>query len=68
MELGHEVLQELSCRVVGDLPVVAKEAGLELDVRLNGVHLRGIAEGENTAQMLLAYCRANLARRRPDRG
>ena len=34
MELRHVVLEELSCRLVVDLPVLADKTALELDVRL----------------------------------
>ena len=52
--------------LVRDLALVRDQAGLELNVGFHGIHLRGVAEAENAAKMLLPDRRANLPGRRPD--
>jgi hypothetical protein len=62
VELPHEVLNELSCRLVCDVPVIVNQARLELDICLDRIHLWWIAECQNAAQMLLGDGGSNLSR------
>lgn len=55
VQLRHIVAQELGRRVVGDLPVVGDELGLELDVRLRSIHLGRVVEAQDAAQALLRH-------------
>ena len=55
-ESVHEVPQELLGRLIGDFTVVGDQAGRELDVGLGSAHLRGVAEAQRAAQMLLGEC------------
>src|SRR5690606_29247898 len=66
LELLHEVPEELGRGVVGDLAGVGEQAGLELDVGLWGVHLWGVAEAQDAAQVLLRDRGADGADRRAD--
>src|SRR5918996_4360567 len=67
-ELRHVVSEELSCRFVGDLTVFGNEATLELDIRLDRIHLWRVTERQDAPQVLLRDRGANLPRRRPDKG
>src|SRR5215813_1316765 len=58
--------QEIGSHVVADLPVLAEEARLELDVRLDVVHQRRITKTQHAAQMALGDCGADRTWRRTD--
>src|SRR4029079_18625745 len=62
VELGHVVTKKILHRIVGDLTVIGDETGCELDVRLDRVHLRRIAETQNASQVLLPNRGSNLSR------
>ncbi|MCY1540077.1 hypothetical protein D9M68_756910 [compost metagenome] len=66
MELGHVVAQEGLGTLIGHLPIVRDQAGLELDIGFGRVHLRRIAEAEHAAQVLLGHSRADGADRGAD--
>src|SRR5688572_821921 len=50
VKLRHVAAQEFLGRLYRDLPIVSDQSGSELDIRLNGVHLRRIAKRENAAE------------------
>src|SRR5215510_4986232 len=58
--------QEIGSHVVVDLPVLAEEARLELDVCLDVVHQRRITKTQHAAQMALRDCGADRTWRRTD--
>src|SRR5262249_50419787 len=58
--------QEIGSHFVADLPVLAEEARLELDVRLDVVHQRRITKTQHAAQMALRDCGADRTWRRTD--
>ena len=60
VEFRHEPPKELRGRLVRDFTIIRDESLLELDVRLNGIHERGIAEGHDAAQMCLSDRRSDL--------
>jgi pyruvate/2-oxoglutarate dehydrogenase complex dihydrolipoamide dehydrogenase (E3) component len=62
VELHHVVPEKLFGLLVGDDAILGDQAGLELNVRLDGVHLRRVAEREDAAQVLLRDRRADLSR------
>src|SRR5690348_14301211 len=66
VELLHVVLQELGGGLDRDLAIIGDEARRELDVRLDRVHLRRVAEAEDTLEMLLSNRGPDLPRRRAD--
>jgi hypothetical protein len=53
---------------VGDLSVFGNQTTFELDVRLDGIHQRRIAERENAPKELLADRRTDLPGGRSDDG
>src|SRR5690606_39198253 len=61
-ELLHVAAKELFGGWYRDLPVVGHQPGSEMDVSLDGVHQRGVAEGEDRPQVLLADRRTDLTR------
>src|SRR3954470_18044391 len=65
-EMLHVFPQELLGRFVGDAPIGGDQALFKLDVGLDGIHQRRVAEGENAPQVLLGDGRADLAGGRTD--
>src|SRR5262245_4923300 len=66
VELGDPFAQELLDRGVRHRALVVEEPGLELDVRLDRVHQRRVAEGEDAAQVLLPHRGTDLSGRSAD--
>ena len=60
VELVHEILQELSSGLVGHVPVTGDQARLELNICLERIHERRVAECEDASQVLLRDRRADL--------
>src|SRR5688572_2199464 len=64
VQLRHVVAEEFGGVGVRDLALVGDQVLLELDIGLDRVEHRRIAEGQDAPQMLLPHGRADLAGRR----
>src|SRR3954447_1331371 len=62
-EVFHVLPQELLGRLVRDAAIIGDQALFELDIGLDGIHQRRVAEGENAPQVLLGDGRADFSRR-----